>query len=118
MRYYTVFCARYNFTYVREYYNIVYLLRYWCLVKQIAHFARYAESIPDGETSVALSEAARKNNVYVIGGTIPERSYDKLYNTCTVWGPDGKLVAKHRKVKIDVVYAFIIYNGFVKEDSI
>jgi len=55
---------------------------------------------------VALSEAARKNNVYVIGGTIPERSHDKLYNTCTVWGPDGKLVAKHRKVKIDVAYAF------------
>ncbi|XP_018395588.1 PREDICTED: omega-amidase NIT2 isoform X1 [Cyphomyrmex costatus] len=65
-----------------------------------SHFARYAESIPDGETSVALSEAARKNNVYVIGGTIPERNNDKLYNTCTVWGPDGKLVAMHRKMHL------------------
>ncbi|KAG5345669.1 NIT2 amidase, partial [Acromyrmex heyeri] len=65
-----------------------------------SHFARYAESIPDGETSAALSEAARKNNVYVIGGTIPERNNDKLYNTCTVWGPDGKLVAMHRKMHL------------------
>lgn len=68
-------------------------------VIKTAHFARYAESMPDGETSVALSEAARKNNVYVIGGTIPERENDKLYNTCTVWAPTGELVAKHRKVK-------------------
>ncbi|KYM92629.1 Omega-amidase NIT2 [Atta colombica] len=66
----------------------------------ISHFARYAESIPDGETSTALSEAARKNNVYVIGGTIPERNNDKLYNTCTVWGPDGKLVVMHRKMHL------------------
>ncbi|XP_011869359.1 PREDICTED: omega-amidase NIT2 [Vollenhovia emeryi] len=65
-----------------------------------SHFAKYAESIPDGETSAALSEAARKNNVYVIAGTIMERSNDKLYNTCTVWGPDGKLVAKHRKMHL------------------
>jgi len=49
-----------------------------------------------------LSEAAKKNNIYVIAGTIPERDDDKLYNTCTVWAPDGKLIAKYRKVKISV----------------
>ncbi|KYN42599.1 Omega-amidase NIT2, partial [Trachymyrmex septentrionalis] len=98
---YRYFCAKYmyNFIYVH---NI--LLAYHVLlmfpITQIAHFARYAESIPDGETSAALSEAARKNNVYVIGGTIPERNNDKLYNTCTVWGPDGKLVAMHRKMHL------------------
>ncbi|KMQ97065.1 nitrilase 1-like protein [Lasius niger] len=68
--------------------------------KRKPHFAKYAESIPDGETSTILSEAARKNNVYVIAGTIPERNNDKLYNTCTVWAPDGKLVAKHRKMHL------------------
>ncbi|XP_029664502.1 nitrilase homolog 2-like [Formica exsecta] len=65
-----------------------------------SHFARYAESIPDGETSVVLSEAARENNVYVIAGTIPERDNERLYNTCTVWAPDGKLVAKQRKMHL------------------
>ncbi|EFN76982.1 Nitrilase-like protein 2 [Harpegnathos saltator] len=65
-----------------------------------SHFAKYAESIPNGETSLALSEAARRNSIYVIAGTIPEREDDKLYNTCTVWGPDGKLVAKYRKIHL------------------
>lgn len=62
------------------------------------YFPKYAECIPGGETSIALSKAAKENNVYVVGGTIPERDGDKLYNTCTVWGPDGALIAKHRKV--------------------
>ncbi|XP_068987925.1 katanin p60 ATPase-containing subunit A-like 2 isoform X3 [Bombus flavifrons] len=64
------------------------------------YFPKYAESIPDGETSVALSNAAKENSIYVVGGTIPEIEGDKLYNTCTIWGPDGTLIAKHRKVHL------------------
>lgn len=45
-----------------------------------------------------LSEVAQLLNITIIGGSIPERSGDKLYNTCCVYGPDGKLKAKHRKV--------------------
>ena len=36
----------------------------------------------------------------LVGGSIPERSAGKLYNTCCVFGPDGKLLAKHRKVRL------------------
>lgn len=61
-------------------------------------FRKYAESIPDGPTSKALSECARKNNIFVVGGTIPEIEGNKVYNTCTVWNSKGELVAKHRKV--------------------
>ncbi|XP_006613366.1 deaminated glutathione amidase-like [Apis dorsata] len=66
----------------------------------IQYFPKYAEHIPDGETSVALSKAAKENNIYVVGGTIPERDGDKLFNTCTIWGPDGTLIAKHRKMHL------------------
>lgn len=31
-------------------------------------------------------------------GSIPEEDGGKLYNTCTVFGPDGDLLLKHRKV--------------------
>ncbi|XP_076482736.1 omega-amidase NIT2-A-like [Bombus vancouverensis nearcticus] len=31
---------------------------------------------------------------------MPEIEGDKLYNTCTIWGPDGTLIAKHRKVHL------------------
>ncbi|XP_050494880.1 omega-amidase NIT2-like [Bombus huntii] len=31
---------------------------------------------------------------------MPEIEGDKLYNTCTIWGPDGTLIAKRRKVHL------------------
>ncbi|KAJ7528581.1 hypothetical protein O6H91_15G008800 [Diphasiastrum complanatum] len=38
--------------------------------------------------------------VTIIGGSIPERSYDHLYNTCCIYGRNGELQAKHRKVHL------------------
>lgn len=64
------------------------------------YFNEYAETIPDGYTSQALSNIAKELKVFLVGGTIPERdnSDNKLYNTCTVWSPSGDLIAKYRKV--------------------
>lgn len=64
-------------------------------------FHQFAEFIPNGPTSVQLSNIAKELNIYLIGGSIPERDpekHDVLYNTATVWSPEGKLIAKHRKV--------------------
>lgn len=58
-----------------------------------------AEPIPDGETSRTLSELAKKFGVYILGGSI-ESEKNHLYNTCAVWAPSGKLVARHRKVSV------------------
>ncbi|RUS75724.1 hypothetical protein EGW08_016506 [Elysia chlorotica] len=62
-------------------------------------FPEYAEPIP-GPSTQALSEAAKKNNVYVVGGSIPEKDGDKVYNTCAIYNPSGELIAKHRKVHL------------------
>lgn len=64
------------------------------------YFGEYAETIPDGFTSQELSKTARELGIYLIGGSIPEQDKDKLYNTCTVWGPQGDLIAKHRKMHL------------------
>ncbi|XP_049871518.1 omega-amidase NIT2 isoform X2 [Pectinophora gossypiella] len=64
------------------------------------YFNEYAEEIPSGETSRALSEAAAKHGVCVVGGTMPERRDGKLYNTCTVWDGSGKLLATYRKMHL------------------
>lgn len=61
------------------------------------YFAEYAEEIP-GESTKMLSEVAKEMQCYVIGGSIPERDSGKLYNTSTSFGPDGAMLAKHRKV--------------------
>uniref|UniRef100_L7LVQ4 omega-amidase n=1 Tax=Rhipicephalus pulchellus TaxID=72859 RepID=L7LVQ4_RHIPC len=47
-----------------------------------------------------LSRAARENGVYLIGGSMAETENGKLYNTCLVYGPDGEMLAKHRKVHL------------------
>jgi omega-amidase len=47
-----------------------------------------------------LSQAAKETGVWVVGGSIPERSNGKFYNTCTVYSPKGELVAIHRKVHL------------------
>jgi len=66
----------------------------------IKFFSEYAETIPNGPTSEMLSRAARDNQIYLIGGTFPELEDNKYYNTCTVWNPEGKLIAKYRKMHL------------------
>lgn len=62
-------------------------------------FAEYAE-LEGGETWLEMSHAARKNNIYLIGGSIPEREGKKIYNTCFIFGPDGEQIGKHRKLHL------------------
>ncbi|XP_050669936.1 omega-amidase NIT2 isoform X2 [Leptidea sinapis] len=64
------------------------------------YFNEYAEEVPAGETSRALSRAAAEAGVCVVGGTLPERCGDRLYNTCTVWDSSGKLVTLYRKMHL------------------
>lgn len=81
-------------------YFATFLHVYFChfnTVISTGYFPKYAEPIP-GESTTALSDAAKKFGVFVVGGSVPEREGDKLYNTCTVWGPQGNMLAKHRKV--------------------
>lgn len=64
------------------------------------HFAEYSEPVPDGPSCRALAAAAREHKVYLVGGSIPERAGERLYNTSTVWCPEGQLLATHRKIHL------------------
>jgi hypothetical protein len=48
-----------------------------------------------------MSDVARSLQITLVGGSISERSGNSLYNTCCVFGSDGKLKGKHRKVCSD-----------------
>ena len=73
-------------------------------------FAAYAEPIPEpgallqegpSPSLALLAAVARRHRVSLIGGSIPERAADgRLYNTATVINPDGRLLAKHRKLHL------------------
>jgi len=62
-------------------------------------FGEYAEEIP-GQSTQVFSAAAAENKVYLVAGSIPERSGNKLYNTTTVFSPGGSMIATHRKVHL------------------
>lgn len=72
-------------------------------------FPEYAETLvpsPPSEDQApsyhALSRMASENNVYLVGGSIPEFNPEtkKYHNTSLVFGPEGKLLATHRKVHL------------------
>ncbi len=67
----------------------------------------------DCPSAKILFEAAKKYNIYIVGGSISEKENDSssssssstgtaaaIYNTCLCISPQGKLVAKHRKVHL------------------
>jgi omega-amidase len=65
-------------------------------------FPVYAEDIDGGASPSAdvLSKIAKEHGVTLVGGSIPETSDGKLYNTCCIYSPDGSLLGKHRKVHL------------------
>jgi len=65
-----------------------------------SYFPEYAESIPDGDTSKSLSEIAKELGIWLIAGSIPEIKNNKLFNTSTIWGPQGNLIATFRKLHL------------------
>lgn len=80
-------------------------------------FRGAAEPCLGGETFRMLSAAAKQTNMYIVGGSIPERDGDALYNTSMSFGPDGRLLGMYRKAHlfdIDVPGVF----RFMESDTI
>lgn len=63
------------------------------------YFKPFAKA-ENGESVAAMSEWARANGIILVGGSIPEKCGDKLYNTCFVFDENGEIIAKHRKAHL------------------
>lgn len=80
-----------------------------------ACFPKFAEK-SGGDTWQRMSVAARKNEVILIAGSVPEFDEDKIYNTCFIFSKDGNEIAKHRKAHL---FDIDIKNGqYFKESDI
>jgi len=79
--------------------DIVVLPEMFSCPYKASNFPVYAQK--DGEYNwKVLSEAAKKNNIYLIAGSMPERDGEKIYNTAYVFDRNGKQIAKHRKMHL------------------
>ncbi len=56
-----------------------------------------AESLPSA-TEQRFAEAAHRNQVWLIPGSMYERAGAKVYNTASVISPSGKVIARYRKI--------------------
>lgn len=62
------------------------------------NFPRYAER-QGGPGWHILAQAARRNRVTLVGGSMPEvDDGGEIYNTCYIFNREGKQIGKHRKV--------------------
>lgn len=64
------------------------------------YFSRYAEEENSCKTLNMLRNVSREKGIYIIGGSIPEKENDSIYNTSYVINPDGDVIAKHRKIHL------------------
>jgi len=72
--------------------------RYPCQSEDHRRFAE-AEPIP-GPTSDALSEAARRHGVVVVGSLFERRAAGVYHNTAVVFDADGRLAGTYRKMHV------------------
>ncbi|MHB1043975.1 MAG: carbon-nitrogen hydrolase family protein [Eubacteriales bacterium] len=63
-------------------------------------FPFFSEVFPEGQTFQMLANTAQKENIYLIGGSVPERCGDVIYNTSFAFDPQGRLIARHRKMHL------------------
>jgi len=80
------------------------LPEYFCLLgRRDTDKLDVAEAPGDGPIQAALSEAARRHGLWLVGGTLPVRCEDdpkRVTNRCTVWAPDGTLAAWYDKIHL------------------
>ncbi|KAL1244983.1 Omega-amidase NIT2 [Trichinella spiralis] len=65
------------------------------------YFPIYAESLQDGPTVKHLSNFAKQNDIYIIGGSMPESGDGPtIYNCCPLFNRQGNLVGKYHKMHL------------------
>lgn len=71
----------------------------FCCPYQNDCFAVFGE-LEGGPAQTVLSSLAVELGIYIVGGSIPELTDGKIFNTSYVYGRQGQLLAKHRKAHL------------------
>lgn len=79
--------------------DVVCLPEMWNCPYQNSYFTKFAEE-DFGETYEKMSQVARDNEVYLIGGSIPIKSGDKIYNRSYVFDKAGREIYRYSKIHL------------------
>ena len=76
--------------------DVIMLPEMFCCPYSPGSFVKNAEP-EGGQVTHALSRMAKESGAYLIGGSMPESEDGRIYNTCFVYDPTGRRIARHRK---------------------
>ncbi len=93
---------------VRDRADLAVLPEVWsCLGGDIGAKMAASETLPQAGSDEAggpaytfLRDMARRHGIFVHGGSIGERAGDRLFNTTLVFDPDGREIARYRKIHL------------------
>lgn len=91
--------------------GIVALPEMWNCPYQNSYFPKFAEE-EKGKTYEKMSKAARENGVYLVGGSIPIKNGDKIYNKSFVFNREGEEIYSYSKIHLFDI------EGFSESDTI
>ena len=77
------------------------------------YFPIYSENYP-GKTTKMLASLSKELGVYIIGGSIPEKDDNTIYNTSYIFNREGNVVGKHRKIHL---FDIQVENGIKFKES-
>lgn len=82
--------------------EIALLPEYFCLMGRRDTDKVDVKEALGGPIQTYLAECARRHRITIIGGTVPMISpkAGRVLNTCTVFGPDGALIAHYDKIHL------------------
>ena len=60
----------------------------------------FAEAIPGGPSTEMLGKVAARGQMWIAGGSVPERDGDSIFNTSPLFDRSGELVARYRKIHL------------------
>jgi len=80
--------------------DIIILPEMWNCPYQTELFPLYAEEMDNSPTLNAICKAAKKQETYILAGSIPEKHDGKTYNSSFFINPDGEIIGVHRKIHL------------------
>ena len=71
----------------------------FCCLYVNSAFVENAEPV-GGMVWSAMSAAAKEFGLWLVAGSMPEQDGDRIYNTSFVFDPEGRQIARHRKMHL------------------
>ncbi|HKL47669.1 MAG TPA: carbon-nitrogen hydrolase family protein [Candidatus Izemoplasmatales bacterium] len=78
------------------------------------HYFKLNSQTSDGQVIQYLKKIAKQYHSYVIGGSVPEKDGDKIYNSAFVFNPQGHVINKYQKIHL---FSITYPNGVTFKES-